>query len=272
MASTDAPRRFCAIAEWHAAKQASFGGTQRAARYTGAAFFARSSRTTRMRTMRLKGLCASPSSLSLGGCDRGAGRAGRNRQIESVESRARRALAVSARARHERRHASVIVYAPQIRTWDNFEHFTAQVAVEFLAERRETRATASSTFRATRSSIAKARLVKVPKPKVDRVTFSGGKGSEEHEDRIRAAVESEPLEIPLDVFLYYLADGVLESPPPAGFNDDAAADLRRRIAGVPALHQRRAVRDAGRRHRPRDDREREFPGVSRHEEPERTTC
>ena len=27
--------------------------------------------------------------------------------------------------------------------------------------------------------------------------------------------------MPLDVFLYYLADGVLESPPPAGFNDEA---------------------------------------------------
>jgi hypothetical protein len=64
------------------------------------------------------------------------------------------------------------------------------------------------------------RIVSVPKPKVDRVTFSGGRGSEEHESRIRAAVESEPLEMPLDVFLYYLADGVLESPPPAGFNQD----------------------------------------------------
>ena len=28
----------------------------------------------------------------------------------------------------------VIVYAPQIRSWDQFKHFTAQVAVEFLAE------------------------------------------------------------------------------------------------------------------------------------------
>ena len=53
------------------------------------------------------------------------------------------------------------------------------------------------------------------------MTFSGGQGTEEHEKRIRTVVEGEPLEMPLDVFLYYLADGVLESPPPAGFNDKA---------------------------------------------------
>jgi hypothetical protein len=60
----------------------------------------------------------------------------------------------------------------------------------------------------------------VPQPKVDRVTFSGGANAKELEDRIRATVESEPIEMPLDVFLYYLADGVLETPPPAGFNQD----------------------------------------------------
>ena len=114
----------------------------------------------------------------------------------------------------------VIVYAPQIRSWDEFKHFTAQVAVEFLAEDADARYGVIDLSGDTVVDREK-RIVSVPKPKVDRVTFSSGQGSAEHEDRIRTAVESEPLEIPLDVFLYYLADGVLESPPPAGFNDAA---------------------------------------------------
>ncbi len=111
------------------------------------------------------------------------------------------------------------MYAPQIRTWDNFEHFTAQVAVEF-PENAENARYGVIDLSGDTTVDRKARLVKVPHPKVDRVTFSGGDNSKEHEDRIRAAVESEPIEMPLDVFLYYLADGVLETPPPAGFNDE----------------------------------------------------
>jgi hypothetical protein len=114
----------------------------------------------------------------------------------------------------------VIVYAPQIRSWDEFKHFTAQVAVEFPDKDADARYAAIDLSGETALD-RDARLVRIAQPKVDRVTFSGGKGSEEHENRIRKAVESEPLEMPLDVFLYYLADGVLESPPPAGFNDEA---------------------------------------------------
>jgi len=113
----------------------------------------------------------------------------------------------------------VIIYAPQIRTWDAFKHFTAQVAVEFPDADAAARYAAIDLSGATTID-RESRLVKVAQPIVDRVTFSGGKGTEEDESRIRSAVESEPLEIPLDVFLYYLADGVLESPPPVGFNDE----------------------------------------------------
>ncbi len=113
-----------------------------------------------------------------------------------------------------------IVYAPQIRSWDDFKHFTAQVAVESTDSDASARYAVIDLSGDTTVDREK-RIVSVPKPKVDRVTFSGGSGSEEHENRIRAVVESEPLEIPLDVFLYYLADGVLETPPPAGFNDAA---------------------------------------------------
>jgi len=111
----------------------------------------------------------------------------------------------------------VIVHAPQIRSWEQYKHFTAQVAVEFLEPDASARYAVLDLSGATELD-RDARLVKVPKPKVDRVTFSGGEGTAEHENRIRAVVEGEPIELPLDVFLYYLADGVLEAPPPAGFN------------------------------------------------------
>jgi hypothetical protein len=112
----------------------------------------------------------------------------------------------------------VIIYAPQIRSWDEFKHFTAQVAIEFPAEGEDLRYAVIDLSGDTTID-RQARLVRVPKPIVDRVTFSGGKGSDDAEKRIRTAVEGEPIEMPLDVFLYYLADGVLETPPPAGFNN-----------------------------------------------------
>ena len=114
----------------------------------------------------------------------------------------------------------VIVHAPQIRSWDNFEHFTAQVAAEFIEKDATARYGVVELSGDTVVDLEE-RLVKVAKPKVDRVTFTDAESSSDQESRIRAAVEGEPLEVPLDVFLFHLADGVIETPPPAGFNTEA---------------------------------------------------
>jgi len=170
-----------------------------------------------MRILRPLALCValSASALLLPGCDRAANGPG-----DAANAKASNP-ALGARWQYPREREvdgrKVIVYAPQIRTWDQFKHFTAQVAVEFAAAEEGARYAVIDLSGDTVLD-RDARLVSVAQPKVDRVTFSGGKASDEHENRIRTAVESEPLEIPLDVFLYYLADGVLESPPPAGFN------------------------------------------------------
>jgi hypothetical protein len=154
--------------------------------------------------------------LPLASCDRGSA-------PDVPESKASNP-ALGARWQYPREREvngrKVIVYAPQIRSWDEFKHFTAQVAVEFPDEDSDARYGVIDLSGDTTIDREK-RIVSVPKPKVDAVKFSGGSGSDEHESRIRAAVEREPLEVPLDVFLYYLADGVLESPPPAGFNQEA---------------------------------------------------
>lgn len=110
----------------------------------------------------------------------------------------------------------VIVHAPQIRSRDNFEHFTVQVAIESVEKDAAARYGVVEMSGDTVVDLEE-RLVKVAQPKVHRVTFTDAESSLEHENRIRAAVEREPLEVPLDVFLYHLADGVIESPPPAGF-------------------------------------------------------
>ena len=168
--------------------------------------------------MRLKGIWLALFLVSLTACDRGPATT-----AETASSKASNPE-FGARWQYPRERITkdgkrVIVYAPQIRTWDNFEHFTAQVAVEF-PENAENARYGVIDLSGDTTVDRKARLVKVPHPKVDRVTFSGGDNSKELEDRIRATVESEPIEMPLDVFLYYLADGVLETPPPAGFNDE----------------------------------------------------
>jgi hypothetical protein len=176
-------------------------------------------RRNRIHTMRLKGtaLAAAFALIVLAGCDRAPDSA-----AKVADSKASNP-ALGERWQYPRERIvngrKIIVYAPQIRSWDEFKHFTAQVAVEFTDPATDARYAVIDLSGDTVLD-RPARLVKVAKPIVDRVTFSGGKGTEEHEERIRAAVQGEPLELPLDVFLYYLADGVLESPPPAGFNDE----------------------------------------------------
>src|SRR5687767_7436833 len=80
-------------------------------------------------TMRLKGLCLAL--LLVSGCDRAPDTA---TEQSSGEKAANPALGARWQFPREREidGRKVIVHAPQIRTWDRFEHFTAQVAIESL--------------------------------------------------------------------------------------------------------------------------------------------
>ena len=215
-----------------------------------------------MRTTSLTALCLALLALPLGGCDRGS-----ESSPDVSESKASNP-ALGARWQYprerERDGRKVIIYAPQIRTWDEFKHFTAQIAVEFLAEDASARYGVIDLSGETTVN-RETRIVSVPKPKVDRVTFSGGKGSAEHENRIRSVVESEPLEVPLDVFLYYLADGVLESPRRPDSTTPRRRStwwsLRRTCSSSTVSRSRRRWE-----HWPRGDRQREFPGFPRQED------
>ena len=66
----------------------------------------------------------------------------------------------------------VIVYAPQIRTWDQFKHFTAQVAIEFPGENEAARYAVIDLSGETALD-RDARLVRVAKPIVERTGHGG---------------------------------------------------------------------------------------------------
>ena len=138
-----------------------------------------------MRTTHLTALCLALLALPLGGCDRSS-----ESSPDVSESKASNP-ALGARWQYPREREvngrKVIVYAPQIRSWDEFRHFTAQVAVEVLAEDADARYGVIDLSGDTVVDREK-RIVSVPKPKVDRVTFSSGQGSAEHEGGIRTAL------------------------------------------------------------------------------------
>ncbi|MGH9859837.1 MAG: hypothetical protein ACRD5F_07425, partial [Candidatus Acidiferrales bacterium] len=128
--------------------------------------------------MRLKGLVLALLCISFAACDRGPDAA-----MEADAKAANPALGARWQYPREREIGArrVIVHAPQIRSWPGFEQFTAQVAVEFVEKDADARYAVIDLSGATTVD-REARIVSVPQPKVDRVSFSGGAGSAEHEE------------------------------------------------------------------------------------------
>ena len=63
------------------------------------------------------------------------------------------------------------------------------------------------------------RIVRVQSPEVESVGFTE-RVPEAYRDAVMNAVARKELDVPLDLFLAYLADDVLSEPPPPGFNTD----------------------------------------------------
>ena len=80
--------------------------------------------------MRLKGIWLALLLVSVSGCDRGPAVPAETASTKASNPEFGDRWQYP-RERITKDGKRVIVYAPQIRTWDNFEHFTAQVAVEF---------------------------------------------------------------------------------------------------------------------------------------------
>jgi len=111
----------------------------------------------------------------------------------------------------------VIVYTPQIRSWPDFSHFEAVAAIEFHPKDGGAPHYGTTVISGATEVDLEKRLVIVTEPKVDDVTFAGT-GTDAADVTMTNMVLRERVEVPLDMFLLYLSDDVLETPPPKGFN------------------------------------------------------
>ena len=112
---------------------------------------------------------------------------------------------------------TLVIHAPQIRSWPDFERFEAWVAIELTPPAGAATVYATAVMSGDTRIDMSRRLVELSDKAIDRVIFAGP-GTPALEGVLRRAVRDEPLDIPLDLFLAYLADDVLSDPPPAGFN------------------------------------------------------
>ena len=115
---------------------------------------------------------------------------------------------------------SVLLHAPQVRSWPEFERFEAAVAIEFSPSDGSAVRYGTMSVSGTTEVNLPARLVTVRAPKVDQVVFSGTVPAA-YTEAIKHAATRAALDVPLDFFLAHLADGVLETPAPPGFSTQA---------------------------------------------------
>jgi hypothetical protein len=111
---------------------------------------------------------------------------------------------------------SLILHAPQIRSWPKFERFEAILALELTSRDGTIRFGTAKVSGATEVDLRK-RVVKVTSPRFDSVQFADPVPDELRSAVMTAGLRS-TLEIPLDLFLAHLANEVLIEPAPPGFN------------------------------------------------------
>jgi hypothetical protein len=113
----------------------------------------------------------------------------------------------------------LVIHAPQIRTWPEFESFTADVAIELTPPGGTKPHLGTARVKGSTTLDMPKRLVVVRSPTLEEVKFKDTVTANETA-AVQRAVLQRTLDVPLDLFLAYLADDVLSSPPPAGFNMD----------------------------------------------------
>ena len=116
--------------------------------------------------------------------------------------------------------ASLVVYAPQIRSWQDFKEFDSLIAIEVMPDGSTDRFLGTAELSGDTEVDMDKRIVVVTQPQIDKVTFSNPAAADIWADRVKAAVLRSRIDVPVDLFLSYLADDVLETPTPAGFNTE----------------------------------------------------
>jgi hypothetical protein len=124
------------------------------------------------------------------------------------------------------------IYAPQIRSWPEFESFEAVMAVELAPSDGAPNRYATVTVRGDTEVDVGRRVVLVSNPQVEMVRFAGGEAPPDYTARIEGATRSGIQEIPLELFIAHLAEEVLSAPPPEGFSKEPPVIL---VTGEPTL-------------------------------------
>jgi hypothetical protein len=109
-----------------------------------------------------------------------------------------------------------IVHAPQIESWTDFERFNGIVAVEFLQEPGK-KELLGTVFLSGKTEVdLSERLVYVTDTTVDKVSLKTA-DPQSYKTAVQSGIRKGRLEVPLDIFLLSLDEGILDRPPPAGF-------------------------------------------------------
>ncbi len=112
---------------------------------------------------------------------------------------------------------ALTLHAPQVRSWPEFERFTATFAFELTAPGESTPKFGTASLSGATVVDLPTRKVTVTSPRVTDVKFANPVPAE-YTTTVQNAVVRKSLEVPLDIFLAYVADEVIAGPPPAGFN------------------------------------------------------
>jgi hypothetical protein len=127
---------------------------------------------------------------------------------------------------------SILIHAPQVRSWPEFARMEAQAAVEISAPSAASPKLGTVSVTGATELDLGGRIVHVVSPKIDNVRFADGVTPAD-EQAIRDLIATRPqLDVPLDLFLNYLADDVLSHPPPPGFSTEPPAIV---VASAPTL-------------------------------------
>lgn len=111
---------------------------------------------------------------------------------------------------------TLVLHAPQIRSWPEFERFEAVLAIEVTLADGKVRYGTAKVSGSTEVDLRK-RVVIVNQPRFDSVRFIDPVPSHVNDAVMKGATRSK-LTVPLDLFVAHVADDVLVEPPPPGFN------------------------------------------------------
>ncbi len=115
---------------------------------------------------------------------------------------------------------SIVLFAPQIRHWPNFERLEAWMAIEVTSPDGQNTTYGTAAMTGETEIDLESRIVTITSPRVDDVVFPGAARPAEVA-AVKHLIKRDKLEVPLDLVLAALTDDVLDKPPPPGFSTQA---------------------------------------------------